>query len=396
MNQSAKPFILSTENVCQYLVDQQLMNAAVQAPDIERRDYKNFNLWIKVTESCQYLVKQERFDWQGKTSGDLAFEWRIQELVNRFPELMGLRSLISELLLYVPEHAILVSRYFEGYEDVANFYRRTKKYPTTVAAAIGGAIATTHRLTWHSVYETFLSHLEDGEPINNRARLLSHIDILGPEIFANFCPENLEFFRLYQTTPNLRPAVQTLRASWRPSCLIHRDLRLSNLVVHQPWAQGVKDSAQPSSIPVRIIDWEKFAWGDPAYDLGTLLAHYLRLWLNSLAIHQDLALRQALQLATIPLEVIQPSLNALVAGYLDAFPQVLQQYPDFLERTLQFTGIVLLEKVLLKLEHRDIFSNTDLCAMQVAQVTLDRPSIAAQQIFGVPLSQFEPVEPCIA
>ncbi len=393
MNDSAMPFILSTENVCQYLSDQQLICTTDQTPEIERRDYKNFNLWVKVTETCQYLVKQERFDEKGETSGDLAFEWRIQELVNGFPELTELRSLISELLLYAPEQSILVSRYFEGYEDITHFYHRTGQYPAAVAAAIGGAIATTHHLTWNPLYERFLSQLEDGEPINNRARLLSHIDSLGPDIFAHFCPENLEFFRVYQTTSRLRSAVQSLRKSWRPSCLIHRDLRLSNIVVRQQWAD---DPTQPCHIPVRIIDWEKFAWGDPAYDLGTLLAHYLRLWLNSLAIHRDLALRQALQLATIPLEAIQPSLNALVAGYLDAFPQVLAQYPDFLERTLQFTGIVLLEKVLLKLEHRNIFGNTDLCAMQVAQVSLNRPSVAAQQIFGVPFSQLARVEPCIA
>lgn len=384
------PLILSLENVTPYLVQQGIILKDASAPQIERRDYKNFNLLLKFDETAQFLVKQERFDWQGQTSGDLAFEWRIQELLLAFPALAELRSLFSDLLLYDPDQSILVSQYFPGFEDLDHFYDRTEQYEPELAAEVGRAIARTHRLTWHPDYGEFLGQFADGELIEGTPRLLRQIESVGPGLFAHFSLENLEFFRIYQTAPKLRRAVKQLRHSWRQCCLIHRDLRLSNLVVDQAWAEACSGTGQSreggaeqsiSQAPIRIIDWEKFAWGDPAYDLGTLIANYLRLWLGSLAMHQDLPLQQALRWAEIPLEVLQPSLAALVTGYLAEFPDVRSQYPDFVTRSLQFAGLVLLEKVLLKLEHRHRFGNTDICAMQVAQAALERPQVAAQQFF---------------
>jgi len=61
-----------------------------------------------------------------------------------------------------------------------------------------------------------------------------------------------------------------------------------------------------------LIDWEACSWGDPAFDLGTLLASYLRIWLSSLIVDPTLELAESLSLAMIPLEEIQPSILALI------------------------------------------------------------------------------------
>ncbi|MGH2413466.1 MAG: phosphotransferase family protein, partial [Microcystaceae cyanobacterium] len=41
---------------------------------------------------------------------------------------------------------------------------------------------------------------------------------------------------------------------------------------------------------VRLIDWERSAWGDPAFDLGTLITSYLQIWLSSLVISKSLSI----------------------------------------------------------------------------------------------------------
>lgn len=55
---------------------------------------------------------------------------------------------------------------------------------------------------------------------------------------------------------------------------------------------------------IRLIDWEKWTWGDPALDVGTVIASYLKLWLKSLIVNQNTApsiLRaHSRHLATIP------------------------------------------------------------------------------------------------
>lgn len=59
-----------------------------------------------------------------------------------------------------------------------------------------------------------------------------------------------------------REAFDRLRLQWRPGCLVHGDLR---------WANALFDAAY-SPPRVWLVDWELAAAGDPAWDLGSVLA----------------------------------------------------------------------------------------------------------------------------
>lgn len=60
----------------------------------------------------------------------------------------------------------------------------------------------------------------------------------------------------------LREAFDRLRLQWQPACLVHGDLR---------WANAILDSAH-SPPCVWLVDWELAATGDPAWDLGSVIA----------------------------------------------------------------------------------------------------------------------------
>ena len=71
-------FLLSAQNVLEYLVHQGICTPEQTIESIELKQAKNFNLLVKLTNGQQLLVKQERRDREGKTAGEFLQEWQFQ------------------------------------------------------------------------------------------------------------------------------------------------------------------------------------------------------------------------------------------------------------------------------------------------------------------------------
>jgi hypothetical protein len=138
---------------------------------------------------------------------------------------------------------------------------------------------------------------------------------------------------------------------------------------------------------IRVIDWEACTWGDPAFDLGTLLASYLKIWLSSLIVDPTLELEESLNLAMIPLEVLQPSILALIRAYLDTFPRILESHPDFIVRVVKFAGLALIQQIQHQIEYQKYFDNSSLCMFKVANNLLTIPEKSVLTIFGISESE---------
>jgi len=66
----------------------------------------------------------------------------------------------------------------------------------------------------------------------------------------------------------LGQAIAELTTAFEPCCLTHNDLKLNNILLHNDWEQSLDGEKQSSNSIVRLIDWERCSWGDPAFDLG--------------------------------------------------------------------------------------------------------------------------------
>lgn len=202
------------------------------------------------------------------------------------------------------------------------------------------------------------------------------IGSLSPEIFGKIPTEAVEFHVLYQSCESLEAAIADLAYEWNSCCLTHNDLHLHNILIHSRWNQL-------DNCLVQLIDWEACTWGDPAFDLGTILASYLGIWLDSLVIEPTLELAESLQLAMTPLEDIQPSLVALLQAYLQAFPMILEYHADFLLRVIKFTGLALIHQIQDKINNCKFFDNSNLYMFQVAKNFLTMPEQSVLSIFGI-------------
>lgn len=377
-------FVLSSQNVFAYLIEQSLCTKEEQNnSEVEYKYAKNFNLLVSLDNNRKLLVKQERLDREGKTAGEFLSEWRIQEFLQQFPELAQMRLWLSEAIHFNREYSLIVFNYLDNYRDLMDFYTKENMFPMEIGTTLGTIIARIHRLTIdHQNYQDFFSQIKDN-PINKIIK--KDIGRIDPEIFGAVPSDGLKFFALYQRYDSLGKAIAELGTSLSPCCLTHNDLKLNNILLSNDWEQDKDNNI------VRIIDWERCSWGDPAFDLGSLIASYLHLWLISLITSKSISIDESLRMATTPLEQIQPSLAALAIAYIKDFPEILERRPDFWQRVIQFSGLSLIHIIQSTLQYQKSFGNTGICALQVAKSLLCRPEASISTIFGMDVSELIPV-----
>jgi thiamine kinase-like enzyme len=377
--------ILSSQNVFEYLVKHALcMQEEQDMSQIELKVAKNFNLLLSLKSDRKLLVKQERLDQEGKTAGEFLNEWRIQEFLQRFSELSHIYPLLPEVLHFDAEHSVIVFNYLNDHCDLADFYTKVDLFPTKVAASIGTTLATIHRATLNrQEYQNFFSQNSKDVLIDQAPELARGLERISPEIFGQVPADGLKFFALYQRYDSLGKAIAEVSGALKPCCLTHNDLKLNNILLHNNWEQVLSKAEPSSNSVIRLIDWERGNWGDPALDLGMLIASYLQIWLSSLVVSKSIDIEESLRLAMTPLEQLQPSIAALTRAYLGNFPEILEHRPDFLRRVVQFSGLALIQQIQAMLQYQKSFGNTGICMLQVAKTLLCRPEQSIPTVLGV-------------
>ncbi|MBD2607483.1 aminoglycoside phosphotransferase family protein [Scytonema hofmannii FACHB-248] len=377
-------FSLNSQNVFGYLIMQNLCSQEEQDfKQPELKAAKNFNLLISLRDGRKLFVKQERLYHNRKTAGEFLNEWLIHKFLKQFQELAHTCTLVSEVLHFDADNSIIVFNYLSTYDDLSNFYAKENIFPIEIATKTGKTLATIHRATLdHQNYPDFI--VQNRDDVSHSSSLTKGLERISPEIFGQVPADGLKFFALYQRYDSLGKAIAQLINEFVPCCLTHNDLKLNNILLHNNWEEGLEQST--NSI-IRLIDWERGAWGDPAFDLGTLIASYLQIWLSSLVVSKSIDVEESLRLAMTPLDLLQPSIAALTKAYFDNFPEIIERRPDFLRRVVQFSGLALIQQIQAMLQYQKSFGNTGICMLQVAKTLLCRPEQSIPTVFGVAESE---------
>ncbi len=381
-------FTLTRENIVGYLVDCGLVDGLEQKlVKLDCCSSKNFNLVATFSDQKSFLVKQKRLNEDGSFRRDFYSEWRVCNLMQTFSDLTGLLSVTSEVLHYDSQNAILVLQFFPDYLDLGDFHDDLNLFPESIGVSVGQSLGEIHRRTYgQSHYCDFLIK-QSSEVLSRTPKFLRRFDRIYPDVFGTYCLDGLEFFRVMQRSMELREAIAALKHQWQPSCLIHYDLKLDNLILYKNWEQH--SQTKPQQPLLKIIDWELFTWGDPLYDVATLLGSYLIQWLDSLVVRPSVPLQQSLALATTPLEKIQPLLIALLRSYMQSFPALIEERSDFLERVLQFAGYYIFQRTVHHLSKHRPFDQKALCSLQIVKRLLCEPELSFSSIFGFPLNKMK-------
>ncbi len=370
--------ILDTDNVFEYLTAlTYCCSADRHTSRVTVIPAKNFNLLITFADGRNLLIKQELHNDRGETKGEFLAVWRMQRLVKNFPNFGNkISNFLPELLHFDPDNSILIVKYLTDHGDLYRYYLQENQFPIEIARSIGQLLANIHSQTFERTeYQQFLADREDPDISDPAIEIIRRLNRITPQIFRVIPHECLQFFKLYQRFPSLSQAIIDLGNSITPSCLVHNDLKLNNILLDLNWQA-------PQSRVIKLIDWERANWGDPAFDLGCILGSYLEIWLDSLVIGNALSINESLQLATTPLESLQPSLSILVQSYLVVFSDIIIARPDYLDRVIQFTGLALIQRVEITIDEDRIFGNRGILMLQVAKQLLCTPQTARNTLFG--------------
>jgi serine/threonine protein kinase len=387
-------FLLSSKNVFDYLKEKNIcpeIKQELDDHDIESRSAKNFNLLVSLPDRSKLFVKQERFDRQGKTVGEFNREWRIQKFARQFPEMTKLNTWLPEIIDFDVDNSILIVKYLDDHQNLGEFYGQENIFAPEIASSIGSIIATIHSQTINNhSYEDFFGYSNSNPSSKLTQGMANGLARITPEIFGTVPADGLKFFALYQRYDSLGKAIAQLNASFQPSCLTHNDLKLNNILIAtngQPTSPSLVANYSHPQVELKLIDWERSGWGDPAFDLGTVIGSYLVIWLQSLIVSRSMAIDESLRLATIPLEVLQPSLAALTKTYAACFPEIVEHDPKFWQKVMQFAGLALIQSIQSTLQYQKAFNNTGICMLQVAKALLCNPESSIASVLGIEINE---------
>jgi Phosphotransferase enzyme family len=365
--------IFDAENVLSYLVAAKIiLKEECVNCQVLPLDGKNFSLAVYLNPDRALMVKQAPIgaDQENPFLG----EWLVGELIRQFPEFADWQPHCAVPIHCDEANQIIVAPFLIGHQNLLQFYGATSTFPPQLAAGVGQTLARLHRLSFDQVTYCDVLAAVDGDLVGES--LPSSWDVLPlptPEDFSEWRSDGWHFLRLYQRNPALAQAIGQLEHHWQPRCLTHQDLRLDNwLVPNDPLGE------------IRLIDWECLQWGDPLADLGNLLASYLLCWLNSLEPIAHLPIGLVLQTATVPLSLLQPSLVALLDGYVAEFPVIQHLKADWQVALAQFMGRSLLERIRLEICYYYPFDRRQRIIFEIAQQLLCQPIASLHEILGQP------------
>jgi hypothetical protein len=153
--------------------------------------------------------------------------------------------------------------------------------------------------------------------------------------------------------------------------LVHGDLRWDNCL-------AVARAGSQRRTRLLLVDWELAGRGAAGFDVGTILAEYLRVWVGSIPIADPADPGRLLSWAGHPLWQMRPAVNALWATYCLARPG----HPQ-LRRLIELTAVCLLQTALEQAQGLDTPSAHVMILVQLADNLLRSPEAAADRLLGL-------------
>jgi Ser/Thr protein kinase RdoA (MazF antagonist) len=344
--------LLQQSQVAHYLLSLGLVKPrAVIEEDLTITDVSRRNSVFLATtaDGPTYVVKQAR----PETEDTLAHEAAVLRALGREP---ALADLVPELVHHDHAPVRLVLRSPAG----AIAWGEHARVPCLAAGALGRALAAVHAA--HPQLDAALESdppwgLTLPEPALERLRGMSAgaLDVLA----------------LIQSSRELCDRLERLRESTSGDAFVHGDLRWDNCLTRV--APGSTRRTR-----VLLIDWELAGTGDPAADVGTALAEYLRLWVGSVPIVDPRDPSRLAKYARHSPSRLQPAIRALWSGYAHSATK-----PVAVRRATEFAAVRLLETAL---EYAQGFVHATAevgTLVRVAANTLRRPDLGARHVLGL-------------
>jgi aminoglycoside phosphotransferase (APT) family kinase protein len=359
--------LMSESDVVDYLLERNLIDAAaivdgdLRLIDASRR---NTNFRVVRERASSYLLKQGAGRDPFVSTAREAFVYALLADAGG----KAIARLLPRVYDFDADRELLIIELFEGADDLRAYHHRRGRFPTSVAAQLGKALAQLHALPARAGATMGGHALDAPEP----AGLFLHRP--GLPVLHDLSGAGTDIVRLIQRSDGVFDVLESMRRQWRRDRFIHHDMRWDNVLVTRT------ASGKPA---LKLIDWEAAGLGDPGWDLGGILGDYLACWITSIPLTGHDTPDRYLGLARYPLKAIQPALGALWNAYVAQAGLTASECRELLIATARYTGLKLMEMALEHVQHQPECNMTAVTLVQVGVNIVTSPEHAARVLLSL-------------
>ena len=361
--------LLRGTEIGRYLVQRGLIDAeSIVAGDVSITDAsrRHRNFIVRWQDGHGYFTKQAT---DHERSNALRREALAYEILNSTePTSRSSLTCVPRLWDYDQERSVLVVELVPDAEDLRTAFVRRRRFSSRVARLVGRALAILHALPTERWRRT-------GGPLLSGPHWVLSIHEPHVALLRDISAANISLIRTIQASEALVVELSKLRDSWLSTSLIHQDLRWDNVIVATKTATYTSD--------VRIIDWEAVALGDPAWDVASVLADYLALWVQSIPLQGETTLEEMVALSQYPLAKMHPAMASFWSAYLE-YMAPMTRTSEFVWRVVRYVAARLIQTAVEQLQSSADLTGSGPALLQLSINVLQRPQEAAFHLLCVP------------
>jgi aminoglycoside phosphotransferase (APT) family kinase protein len=329
---------------------------------VRSASYRNHNYVVETKGGSSYFVKQ------GITDSTIATIRREAEFYQY--TIKSFRAFVKHMprfVCFIPEACLLVTELVRP--GVPLNQLRPRGTGVKVFSRLGAALALLHS-------KSDFTGLTAGR---RPSPFILSIPSLSNSQLTNMSAAGVELARTIQRFSDYEQLLTSSMENPKESCLTHNDFKSANCIL------GANRK------PV-LIDWEFAALGDPAWDVGCTFADILSSWLASMPLGSRIGPERLSEVATRPLQMLQPAMQSFWISYSDARELSGDAALSFLLRAAKCAGIKLGQFAYEMCQHSSSLSAPELFYLQTSWNILKWPTEAIVLLLGINLELPTPKE----
>jgi len=329
---------------------------------------RNLNTAVTCVSAPSYFVKVGRGPSGNST---VAHEAKVYHVLLADRK-SNFQTYLPALYRFDQHVGALTLEYLKKAETLRRYHLRLGRFPVSIAIGVGTMLARLHSVKFP---------LSDGHQnalfAPGPAWALS-MHRPTEDTFHQISTGNMELLTALQSYDEITSTLDRLREEWQATTLIHHDLKWDNLLLIP---------RIPKKSRLYVVDWEFAGSGDPCWDVGSALAGYLSHWLHSMPLIGVSPTLRYVDLASAPLERMQPAIQQLWNSYLRNRNIDMDEprAKDLLARSTMFCAVRLLQTAYEQLQSSHKMAANSVYLMQLSANILARPREAAIHLLGIPI-----------
>ena len=364
--------MLSQSEVAQYLLQGEFITTASVVDEdlrIVEASRRNRNFKVIREHGPSYLLKQG-LDANGRST--VAHESVLYKYMGTANGSEDFRPYLPGYHHYDADDGVLVLELLTGAQDIREYHTRRGAFSTTIAAALGQALSSLHRLDISS-----LTAAPDNSFVGRLPWALA-LHRPGIGVFQDTTSANMQLIRIIQNTPEFSRSLDELREGWRIDSLVHNDIKWDNCLVFPRTNSHRK-------VDLKLVDWEFARLGDSCWDAGSVFSNYLSFWLFSIPVSGEDPPDHFLDLARYPLERMQPAIRSYWQAYVRGMGFNSAKSEEHLLRAVKYAAARLVQTAYEHMQHSAHLTGNIICLLQLSLNIMQRPSEAIAHLLGISL-----------